>query len=323
MGRVYKGLHEGLQREVAIKELLTEGTQNGEMVSRFRREALALAAFRHESIVTLYDLVERGSSLHMVMEYVDGPTLSQLLQGGPLPPEAVAVLGSRLASALEHAHSHRILHRDVKPSNVMVSSLGEVKLMDFGIAKDEELVALTQEGIAVGTPSYMSPEMVGGEPLDPRSDLFSLGVVLYECLSGEKPFTGKTAGEVFARIREGKPRRLSRLAPHAPRALVKAVTRAMAREPDRRHFDASDLRRELDAFLVEHVPLSHAGLMMALLRQRRFLTETQAMAQLSPRELSWVERFERPPPSGGAWKRWLWAASAAGATAGLAHWVLG
>src|SRR5262249_33565834 len=156
---------------VAIKELLANPHANDEMVSRFRREALALAAFRHQNIVTLYDLVEKGDSLLMVMEYVDGPTLGQLLQGGALPPEVAAVLGARLAAALEHAHSHRILHRDLKPANVMVTALGEIKLMDFGIAKDEGLTALTREGLAVGTPSYMSPEQVAGEELDPRSDV--------------------------------------------------------------------------------------------------------------------------------------------------------
>src|SRR5262249_39643382 len=148
MARVYRGLHEALQREVALKELLPD-VRDQEAISRFRREALALAGFRHQHIVTLYDLVEKNDSLFMVMEYVDGPTLAELLRGGPLPAEIAAVMGLQLSQALEHAHFRRIIHRDLKPANVMVTRTGEVKLMDFGVAKDEQLEALTREGMAV------------------------------------------------------------------------------------------------------------------------------------------------------------------------------
>ena len=154
MARVYKGIHEDLGREVAIKELLVE-PRNKEAASRFRREALALASFRHQNIVTLYDLIDKNGTPYMVLELVDGPTVSELIKQGPLPAEVAATIVAAVASALEHAHLAHITHRDVKPSNVMLTRAGGVKLMDFGIAKDSELTDLTREGLAVGTPAYM------------------------------------------------------------------------------------------------------------------------------------------------------------------------
>ncbi|HZH04978.1 MAG TPA: serine/threonine-protein kinase [Myxococcaceae bacterium] len=285
MAQVYRGLHEALQREVALKELLADVSRDAEAVSRFRREALALAAFRHQNIVTLYDLVEKDTSLFMVMEYVDGPTLAELLRDGPLPPVVAAVIGARVASALDHAHFSRIIHRDIKPANVMITKAGEVKLMDFGIAKDESLEALTREGMAVGTPSYMSPEQVAGDPVDHRTDVYSLGVVLYECLGGVRPFTGKNAGEVFARIRDGRPTPLARAGPRVPKRLRRVVERAMRVNPGRRIQDAARMRHELEYFLARHVTVSHQALLVAFLKSRSRLTETEAMARLSPREL--------------------------------------
>ncbi len=312
MALVYRGVHELLQREVAIKELLPDGQRDKETLSRFRREALALAAFRHQNIVTLYDLVEKNESLYMVMELVDGPTLQELLRDGPLPPDVAAVLGARLASALDHAHFNRIIHRDIKPSNIMITRAGEVKLMDFGIAKDEQLETLTKEGIAIGTPSYMSPEQVTGSPLDPRTDIFSLGVVLYECLSGARPFVGATAGEVFAKIRDGKYSPLSKIAPHVPRPLQAVVHKAMKNRLEDRYFDAAEMRRDLEAYLSREVKMSHSALLLAFLRHRNKVSEVEALAHLSAKELSFAESFDRPQPSSGAGKL-LWRIAVAAA----------
>ncbi|MBU8895402.1 serine/threonine protein kinase [Corallococcus sp. H22C18031201] len=316
MALVYRGLHEMIQREVAIKELLPEGQHDKEAVSRFRRESLALAAFRHQNIVTLYDLVEKGESLFMVMEYVDGPTLHTLIKEGPLPPDVAAVVGARIASALDHAHFRRIIHRDLKPANVMLTKAGEVKLMDFGIAKDVGLEALTQQGMAVGTPSYMSPEQVTGAPLDARTDIFSLGVLLYEALTGARPFQGKTAGEVFARIRDGKYPPLHKVAPSVPAPLARIVRRALEVKPEDRFPDAAAMRRELDVFLAHEVQVSHAALLVAFLRFRQKLTETEALAHLTQKELGVMEAFDAPRPraSGGRLK-WVLAAAAAVVTA--------
>nr|WP_225937522.1 serine/threonine-protein kinase [Myxococcus sp. RHSTA-1-4] len=316
MAVVYRGLHEMLQREVAIKELLPEGQRDKETLSRFRRESLALAAFRHQNIVTLYDLVEKNDSLFMVMELVDGPTLHTLIREGPLPPDVTGVIAARIASALDHAHFRHIIHRDLKPANVMLTKSGEVKLMDFGIAKDVGLEALTQQGMAVGTPSYMSPEQVTGAPLDGRTDIFSLGVLLYEALSGARPFHGKTAGEVFAKIRDGRYTPLSKVAPNVPAPLARIIQRAMEVKPEDRFPDAAAMRRELDVFLAQEVQVSHAALLVAFLRHRNRLTETEAQQLLRPQELdAAVEVFDSPRAGSGGKLKWVLAALAAVVTA--------
>ncbi|WP_434391731.1 serine/threonine-protein kinase [Melittangium boletus] len=306
MAQVYRGLHEMLQREVAIKEMLADPLRDKESVSRFRREALALAAFRHQNIVTLYDLVEKNDVLFMVMEYVDGPTLHELLKEGPLPPEVAAAVGARIADALEHAHFRRIVHRDLKPANVMITKAGDVKLMDFGVAKDATLETLTAQGMAVGTPSYMSPEQVTGAPVDGRTDLFSLGVLLYEALTGTRPFQGRSAGEVFARIREGDYKPLHKVAPHLPRPLTDVVKRALSVRPEDRFPHAGAMRRELEAFLAERVTMSCEAFLVGFLRQRDRLTESEALLHLTQQELAGVGELARGTPGPARpWTRWL------------------
>jgi eukaryotic-like serine/threonine-protein kinase len=291
MALVYRGLHEAIQREAAIKELLPEGQRDKESLSRFHREALALAAFRHQNIVTLYDMVEKNDSLFMVLEFVDGPTLQELIKEGPLPADVAAVICARIASALDHAHFRHIIHRDLKPANVMLTKAGEVKLMDFGIAKDVDLVALTQQGVAVGTPAYMSPEQVTGAPLDPRTDIFSLGVLLYEALTGTRPFQGRTAGEVFAKIRDGLYAPLNKVAPEVPKPLVNIVKRALEVRTQNRYPDAAAMRRELDVFLAHEVEVSHPALLVAFLRHREKLTESEALAHLTQAELGVLDSY--------------------------------
>jgi serine/threonine-protein kinase len=289
---------------VAIKELTADAAKNKDALSRFRREALALAGFRHQNIVTLYDLVEKGDALYMVMELVDGPTLSDLLKDGPLPPEVAAVVACQVAGALEHAHFLRIIHRDLKPSNVMVTKSGEVKLMDFGIAKDEGLDKLTKTGTAVGTPAYMSPEQCTGGEVDSRSDIYSLGVLLYEGLSGKRAFNGANAGEVFARIAQGKFEKLAKAAPGAPAALRAIVTRAMKPKPNDRYFDMAEMRRALEQWISAHLKMSEHSLLMAFLRHRQKITESEALARLSATEMTILRKFEAPPAPP---RRWRWA----------------
>lgn len=295
MSCIYRGVHETLTREVAIKELLSRYIGNKEARLRFEREAIVLSGFRHQNIVTLYDLIEKNDALYMIMELVDGFTLADLLESGPLPPVVAAVIGARIASALDHAHFHRIIHRDVKPSNVMITRAGEVKLMDFGIAKDPQRETLTQEGMTIGTPSYMSPEQVTGEKIDPRTDIFSLGVLLYECLSGQRPFVGSTPGEVFARIRDGKCLPLQQASPDASKELARIVTRAMKVDIKRRYFDAALMRRDLEVFIAKRVRVSQAALLISFLAYVNKLSETEVLARITNRELKLATVFGRKP----------------------------
>ncbi|GMU61921.1 MAG: hypothetical protein AMXMBFR34_36840 [Myxococcaceae bacterium] len=290
MATVYRAIHESLQREVAVKELPPEGSKSAEALSRFKREAMALAGFRHQHIVTLYDLIEKNDGWYMVMELVDGPTLADLIKEAPLPPEAVAVLGLQLASALEHAHFHRVVHRDLKPGNVMLSTWGDAKLMDFGIVQTEELDRLTKTGMAVGTPAYMSPEQVTGAPVDARSDIYSLGVVLYEALSGKRPYTGSNPGEVFARVTTGKRDSLKKAAPKAPKALREVIEKAMAVKAEERYLDATQLRRAFES-LLSGLDSSPSAVLVNFLRKRNRLTESEAMARLSRTQLTQLSQL--------------------------------
>jgi eukaryotic-like serine/threonine-protein kinase len=319
MATVYRALHEPLQREVALKELPKERAADQEAFARFKREAMALAQFRHQHIVTLYDLVEKNESHYMVMELVDGPTLYELVKTGAFPPEVVAAIGLQLSSALEHAHFHKVVHRDLKPQNVMLSSWGDIKLTDFGISHNEDLARLTKTGMAVGTPSYMSPEQIAGETVDARSDVYSLGALLYELLSGTRPFAGADAGEVFSKVVQGKKVPLKKAAPKAPRVLIEIIERCMQVRIARRFADATQVRKQFESCLLR-VEQSPSALLVTFLRNRKLLSESEAlerlsrddlesMSQLSPAELAVVK--------GRPWGRALVAGTALGTAIAL------
>jgi serine/threonine-protein kinase len=191
-----------------------------------------------------------------------------------------------------------------------------VKLMDFGVAKDVGLEALTAQGMAVGTPSYMSPEQVTGAPVDGRTDLFALGVLLYEALSGARPFLGRNAGEVFARIRDGDYTPLNKVAPHVPKPLADIIARALQVRPADRFPNAAAMRRELEAFLSPRVGLSYEAFLVGFLRHRQKLTETEALAHLTQAELGVVEVFDKQSTPARPWTRWAIAALAVAAGLG-------
>jgi len=304
MAQVYRAVHEGLQREVAIKELTPDSAKSKEQLSRFKREAMALANFHHQHIVTLFDLIEKNDGFYMVMELVDGPCLSELIKEEPLPPDAVCVIGLQLAAALEHAHFHRVVHRDLKPANVMINSWGDVKLMDFGIAQQEDLSRLTKTGMAVGTPAYMSPEQVTGGAVDGRSDIYSLGVMLYEALAGKRPFNGANPAEVFAKITTGKHDALHK-ASRAPKALATVIEKAMSRFPNDRFQDASALRRAFEE-LLSRFERSPSSVLVGFLRSRSKLSESETLARLSKTELAELSQLV-PAQLKPRRSRWGWA----------------
>jgi serine/threonine-protein kinase len=289
MGVVYEGRQEELDRPVAVKALDPKLARSKEVVERFRREGRAYARLRHEAIVAVHDLVEKEDGLFLVTEFVDGADLARLLAtGGALPPDCAAVVGARVAEALDYVHFNGLLHRDVKPANVMASREGEVKLMDFGIAKGEDDASLTRAGMLVGSPSYMAPEVLAGEAAGPPADVWALGVSLYELLTGEKPFRGRDAEELFAAIQRGKFRRVRALAPGCPRRLARAVERCLSRAPQARFKSAGALARELDAIGARLLPrgLHPRARLVALLANRGFVTEAIALAKLDASTLA-------------------------------------
>ena len=249
MGTVYRARDTRLSRDVAIKVINTEIAGDAERVARFHREARAVAALNHPGIVTIHDTGEEHGTPYIVTELVDGTTLRTLLaDGNGLGTRRVIEIGSQVAEALAAAHGAGITHRDVKPENIMVTRTGRVKLLDFGLARapanDENqsptMTAMpTESGTVLGTPAYMSPEQVRGEGLDPRTDIFSLGVVLYEMTIGGRPFGGPTPADVVSAVLRTDPPPLSASVPPALRLIIE---RCLGKRPDERFQSAADLR---------------------------------------------------------------------------------
>ncbi len=194
MAEVYEARDRVLDRSVAVKVLAERYSHDDRFVTRFRREAQSAARLNHRNIVSVYDTGSANGTPYIVMEKVDGPTLADIIRAeGALAPERAAEIGAAVAEALEAAHREGLVHRDVKPGNIMVTRGGEVKVMDFGIARAAADDTLTQTGTVLGTASYLSPEQASGATVDARSDVYSLGCVLYEMLTGRPPFASDSA----------------------------------------------------------------------------------------------------------------------------------
>ena len=248
-GVVYKARDPKLDRLVAMKilrpELASLEESGVELRQRFHQEAVAAGRLTHPAIVAVHDVGEAENRPFMVMEYIEGGTLADLLVGGrPLPlNEAVAII-VQVLGALDYAHRHGVVHRDIKPRNILVGQLGVTKVTDFGTAR---ILGAnhTQTGTMLGTPAYMSPEMVRGQAADPRSDLFSLGVVLYEVLTGVNPFNATDLAAVLYRIVNTKPPSVRHHNPELPPALDDVVRRALAKDPESRYATAQDFANSL------------------------------------------------------------------------------
>jgi serine/threonine protein kinase/tetratricopeptide (TPR) repeat protein len=257
MGEVYRARDPRLNRVIAIKVLPETTAADPERRARFEREAQSIAALSHPHIVTIHSVEEADGVLFLAMEYVEGKPLSDLIVKGGLPLPQILNLAIPLADAISAAHQKGITHRDLKPSNVMVSADGRVKVLDFGLAKLMEASpvelgvtglptgVLTGEGRIVGTVAYMSPEQAEGKAIDHRSDIFSLGVMLYEMATGERPFTGDTGVSMLSSIIKDTPRAVTDLKPTHPRELSLIVKRCLVKDPEYRYQSTKDLRNEL------------------------------------------------------------------------------
>jgi serine/threonine protein kinase len=269
MGEVYRARDARLQRDVALKLLPELWAADPDRRDRFRREGLAVAALNHPHIVTIHSVEDAGSTVFLTMELVSGRSLASALQSGPLALERILTVGIAIADAVSAAHQKGITHRDLKPANVILGEgdhAGRVKVVDFGLAKaiapgvDRESgagqaiansptftsPAVTQHGVILGTAAYMSPEQAEGRAVDHRSDVFSLGVVLYEMSTGRQPFTGDTSLSVLSSILKDTPRPVTELNPSLPQELSRIIRRALAKDPERRYQDARDLRSDLE-----------------------------------------------------------------------------
>ncbi len=249
MGLVYKAKDPTIGRIVAIKTMRIDlhGTEAEDLLRRFRNEAQAVGLLNHPNIVTIYDAGEQDNVFYIAMEFIEGTTLHQLMsQRRVLGTEDVIRLSRQICAGLDYAHSHNIVHRDVKPANIMITANGTVKIMDFGIAKTGGTV--TSTGQVLGTPNYMSPEQVKGKPLDGRSDLFSFGVLLYEMLTGEKPFVGQNVTTIIYKIVNESPIPPRDLDVTIHPGLSMVVTKALSKAPDERYQSGADLVRDLENY---------------------------------------------------------------------------
>jgi len=256
MGIVYRGFDAALRRSVAIKVLPQQFTYDTQFIQRFQQEAVLAASLRHPGIVTIHDVGEQDGIHFIVMEYLEGTTLEGVIaQRGPLPLAQAGRILCQLADALDFAHGRGVIHRDVKPANVMVSPEGRATLMDFGLVRAAEGTSLTRSGTVMGTPEYMSPEQALGEHVDGRSDIYSLGIVLYKMLNGKVPFSRSTPyATTYAHIHEPPPP-LRQAAPGAVPAPVDAVvTRALAKRPEERYQRAGLLADAFDAAIAGRAP---------------------------------------------------------------------
>lgn len=246
MARVYLARDRFLTRQVAVKILHPALSGDRRFLSRFRREAEAAAALNHPHIVGVYDVGHDEDLYYIIMEYVPGLDLKELLlQSGPLPPRRVADIGAQAASALQYAHEHRMVHRDVKPHNIMVTHSGLVKVADFGIATLLSEITLPDDGLSLGTVQYAAPEQVEGGPTSPRTDVYSLGVVLYEAVTGFLPFPGENAIAVAAAHVQQEPVPPSTLHTDVTPELERVILKAMAKNPRDRYASAAELASAL------------------------------------------------------------------------------
>jgi len=256
MGIVYKAHDPNLDLILAVKVLRPECLQGETLVKRFLAEARVLGRLDHPNIVRVYNVDEDQGTVYIAMEFLEGEGLNDLAKRKRLSPEEIADLGAKIAEGLGYAHSKGIVHRDVKPGNILVRSDGKPKITDFGIARIEDTAEhlRTQAGEVLGTPAYMSPEQVLSEPVDGRSDIFSLGIILYELCAGERPFRGDSLGAVFQAITQAMPVPLLERHPEIPAALAEVVERCLRRNPANRFQSGEDLAAALRACFRKESP---------------------------------------------------------------------
>ncbi len=283
MAAVYRAFDPALQRNVALKVLYPQYLADPSLVERFRREAITAASLDHPYIAPIYDVGEVDGLVYLAMKLLPGPSLAELLQReGRMPISRVAILISEVASALEEAHAHGIVHRDIKPGNVLFDARGRAMLTDFGIAKSLESSSLTESSVIVGTPDYIAPEQIDPHlapsgHIDGRADIYALGAMVYRAITGRRPFDGSAQTVLLAHLQQ-EPPPPSSIVPELPPAIDAVVGRALAKHPDDRYTSAGEFARDFAAATGE---TTEVGIIVPPIAQRNDIntrTTTQVMS---------------------------------------------
>lgn len=246
MGKIYLGIHKALNKRVAIKIVHQELVKNEQIKSRFYREAKLAASLDHSGIIDIYDFGSHNDFDYIIMPFIEGETLAdKISKQGPVDPEEGVRIMIEIADALHYAHSHNVIHRDIKPSNIMLDRQGKIIIADFGISKDMSDSDLTAPNTILGSPRYMSPEQIKGDPVDARSDLYSLGLVFYEMMTGNHPFKGKDSTAIYYAQAHEIPARPETQRPDIPRDLGAIIMKLLEKIPDSRYDDGGALVNDL------------------------------------------------------------------------------
>ena len=252
MSNVYLAHDMILDRDVAIKILHYNFSNEQEMHRRFQREALSATSLTHPNIVSIYDVGEDGDMHYLVMEYVKGQTLKQYIQKyAPLAPTKCVDIMKQLTSAIAHAHQNQIIHRDIKPQNILMDESGNVKITDFGIAMALEDTSFTRTNSVLGTVHYLSPEQARGGTATKKSDIYSLGIVLYELLTGELPFSGESAVAIALKHLQSETPSVKAIVPSIPQSLENVVLKATAKDPVHRYSSVEEMKEDLETVLSD------------------------------------------------------------------------
>ncbi|MBI3652459.1 MAG: serine/threonine protein kinase [Acidobacteria bacterium] len=280
MGEVYRAVHAKLGRVVAVK-VMTQAQRNPRLIERFHNEAQIQARLQHPRIATLFDFIEANGMPCIVMEYVDGETLDERIRAcGVLPLEETLHIFRAVVEAIGYLHENGIVHRDIKSNNIKINSRGEVKLLDFGIAKSDASPQLTATGDVIGTLQYLSPEQIKGGGADPRSDIWALGVLLYEMVSGQVPFNATTLGRLCDSIMKSEYLSPSTYNPSLPKAVEAIIKRCLKKNPEARYQTTEEILKDLSALQRNETPAEDSQSNKAEARSRDSLNWLRRSWQL-------------------------------------------
>jgi len=295
MAEIFKARQPSLGRHIVVKRLKNELRSSPEILERFRREAHSLATVLHQNVAHVYDFVEVNDDPLILMEFIDGIDVSTIIEKvGHLPADLAASILLGVAKGVSYIHAHNLIHRDIKPGNIRITTRGEVKLMDFGIVMVIENESLTRPGMMVGSPSYLSPEQILGDNISPRADIFLLGICLYEMLTGTRPFKNEDGETIFQRIRAAKYISPRKMQSTIPKALERIITKCLKLDPEARYRDVKALVGDLEEFLGTEKSSRAEDMILKFLDEEALIEPSVAYTDVNEETHQWRHYLKWP-----------------------------